>query len=218
MNLSVSRDLRRAAAFAWIAPAFDQLGDVRGKRILDLGCGHGMASVVLARRGAVVTACDLSLGYVREARARAGAARAGRRMRAMVLVASLFAARAASAQETTAKQSSRFALVNAIPFVAAAWLAGSDDLVIPLLLGLIAIPASAVYRCERGWPRQAAAIIAVFLVTAGVIGALPLEPLLPRPLDAAWALLSALSFLIFALGVFLSQFVMNYLMTVVPKR
>jgi SAM-dependent methyltransferase len=58
---------------SWIAPAFDALGDVRGRRVLDLGCGHGMASVVLARRGAIVTACDLSLGYVREARARANA-------------------------------------------------------------------------------------------------------------------------------------------------
>jgi SAM-dependent methyltransferase len=33
-----------------------------------------MAAVVLARRGAVVTACDLSLGYVREVRTRAAAA------------------------------------------------------------------------------------------------------------------------------------------------
>src|SRR5216684_3523008 len=58
---------------SWIAPAFALLGDVRGLRVLDLGCGHGMASVVLARRGANVIACDLSLGYLREARARADA-------------------------------------------------------------------------------------------------------------------------------------------------
>ena len=58
---------------SWIAPAFNALGNVRGLRVLDLGCGHGMASVVLARRGADVTACDLSLGYVREARVRADA-------------------------------------------------------------------------------------------------------------------------------------------------
>jgi SAM-dependent methyltransferase len=57
----------------WVRPAFDRLGDVRGLRVLDLGCGHGMAAVVLARRGADVTACDLSLGYLREARARARA-------------------------------------------------------------------------------------------------------------------------------------------------
>jgi SAM-dependent methyltransferase len=55
---------------SWIRPALAELGDVRGKRVLDLGCGHGMASVVLARRGARVVACDLSLGYLREARAR----------------------------------------------------------------------------------------------------------------------------------------------------
>ncbi len=58
---------------SWIAPALAALDDVRGKRVLDLGCGHGMASVVLARHGAIVTACDLSPGYVREARARADA-------------------------------------------------------------------------------------------------------------------------------------------------
>ena len=58
---------------SWIAPAVGAVGNVRGKRVLDLGCGHGMASVVLARRGAIVTACDLSPGYVREARARADA-------------------------------------------------------------------------------------------------------------------------------------------------
>jgi len=41
--------------------------------VLDFGCGHGMAAVVLARRGARVTAFDLSNGYLDEARARARA-------------------------------------------------------------------------------------------------------------------------------------------------
>ena len=57
----------------WIEPAFRQLGDVRGLRVLDFGCGHGMAAVVLARRGARVTAFDLSFGYLDEARRRARA-------------------------------------------------------------------------------------------------------------------------------------------------
>jgi len=57
----------------WVRPAFAQLGDVRGLRVLDFGCGHGMAAVVLARRGARVTAFDVSGGYVDEARRRAEA-------------------------------------------------------------------------------------------------------------------------------------------------
>jgi len=55
----------------WIRPAFAQLGDLHGLRVLDFGCGHGMAAVVLARAGAHVTAFDLSHGYVAEARQRA---------------------------------------------------------------------------------------------------------------------------------------------------
>jgi SAM-dependent methyltransferase len=54
----------------WIRPAFARLGDIRGKNVLDYGCGHGMAAVVLARVGATVTAFDLSPGYVNEARER----------------------------------------------------------------------------------------------------------------------------------------------------
>src|SRR5262245_13700976 len=57
----------------WIEPAFRQLGELRGRRVLDFGCGHGMAAVVLARRGARVTAFDLSFGYLDEARRRARA-------------------------------------------------------------------------------------------------------------------------------------------------
>src|SRR6266704_2405190 len=57
----------------WIRPGFAQLGDLHGCQVLDYGCGHGMASVVLARRGARVTAFDLSSGYLAEVQARARA-------------------------------------------------------------------------------------------------------------------------------------------------
>jgi protein-L-isoaspartate O-methyltransferase len=57
----------------WIRPALAHLGDVAGLPVLDYGCGHGMAAVVLARRGANVTALDLSPGYLAEARRRAEA-------------------------------------------------------------------------------------------------------------------------------------------------
>ena len=57
----------------WVRPAFELLGDIRSKRALDYGCGHGMAAVVMARAEATVTAFDLSPGYVNEARERASA-------------------------------------------------------------------------------------------------------------------------------------------------
>ncbi len=57
----------------WIRPALAHLGDVAGLPVLDYGCGHGMAAVVLARRGAHVTAFDLSRDYLAEARRRAAA-------------------------------------------------------------------------------------------------------------------------------------------------
>ena len=57
----------------WVRPAMDQLGYLQGLRVLDFGCGHGMAAVVLARQGGQVTAFDLSWGYLSEARKRARA-------------------------------------------------------------------------------------------------------------------------------------------------
>ncbi|MCI0705640.1 MAG: class I SAM-dependent methyltransferase [Planctomycetia bacterium] len=57
----------------WMRPAFELLGELRGKRALDYGCGHAMAAVTMARAGANVTAFDLSPGYVNEARQRASA-------------------------------------------------------------------------------------------------------------------------------------------------
>ena len=47
-----------------------RLGDLRAARVLDLGCGDGWFSVILAKRGARVTACDLSVEAARTGRAR----------------------------------------------------------------------------------------------------------------------------------------------------
>jgi SAM-dependent methyltransferase len=75
-DLAADADLRFAdqewlGHETWIRPAFAHLGDLTGQPALDFGCGHGMAAVVLARRGASVTAFDLSPGYLAEARRRA---------------------------------------------------------------------------------------------------------------------------------------------------
>ena len=62
---------------SWIRPAMARLGPLDGRRVLDYGCGHGMAAVVMARAGARVTAFDLSSGYADEARHRARATASG---------------------------------------------------------------------------------------------------------------------------------------------
>ena len=54
---------RRLAPFLWT-----QLGDIRGRRVLDLGCGHGWLAAKLAAEGANVTGIDGSAALVRTAR------------------------------------------------------------------------------------------------------------------------------------------------------
>src|SRR4051812_49296456 len=49
------------------------LGDLRGLRVLDVGCGTGRHAVRLARAGAVVTAVDFSEAMLAQARAKLGA-------------------------------------------------------------------------------------------------------------------------------------------------
>lgn len=56
----------REAAFLWKA-----LGLHRGSRVLDIPCGSGRHSVLLAKRGALVLGLDASPAYLRAARARA---------------------------------------------------------------------------------------------------------------------------------------------------
>ncbi|MDQ7779102.1 MAG: methyltransferase domain-containing protein [Planctomycetota bacterium] len=47
---------------------FRMLGSVRGKKMLDLGCGEGYNSRILARRGARVTGVDFSRALIESAR------------------------------------------------------------------------------------------------------------------------------------------------------
>ncbi len=47
------------------------LGDVRGRRVLDLGCGDGTNATLLALRGAKVTGIDISPGQIEISRRRA---------------------------------------------------------------------------------------------------------------------------------------------------
>lgn len=53
------------------ARLFDHLGDIRGRRILDLGTGNGFLAAALAHRGAEVVAIDVSRASLDLARQRA---------------------------------------------------------------------------------------------------------------------------------------------------
>lgn len=49
----------------------DLAGEVRGRRVLDVGCGDGELAVELARRGAIVTGIDASAAMIEAAQERA---------------------------------------------------------------------------------------------------------------------------------------------------
>jgi len=74
--------LRRLRERQWA-----MLGDVTGKRVLDVGCGVGRETVALAARGARVVAVDLSPTLVAKARERAAAAGVAARVEFRVVAA-----------------------------------------------------------------------------------------------------------------------------------
>jgi toxoflavin synthase len=53
----------------------EELGDLNKKRILEIGCGDGLFSRLLAERGAAVVGYDRALGKIAEAQARVAAPR-----------------------------------------------------------------------------------------------------------------------------------------------
>jgi len=85
------------------------LGDVRGRRILEVGCGSAPCARYLARRGATVVAFDLSTGMLRHARA--AAARTG-------IAVPLVQADACELPFAGASFDLAFSAFGAIPFVA----------------------------------------------------------------------------------------------------
>jgi len=49
----------------YILSEIEKLGGLKGKKVLEIGCGCGEASVYFAKQGAIVTATDISDGMVR---------------------------------------------------------------------------------------------------------------------------------------------------------
>lgn len=63
-TVRAGRDRMRATMLSWLQD------DLRGRRVLDAGCGTGAMAVELARRGAEVVAVDVAAGLVEMARER----------------------------------------------------------------------------------------------------------------------------------------------------
>jgi len=73
--VDIHRPIRADTAFPYVSPAGSRaivafLGDLEGRRVLDCGCGHGFATVLFARKGARVTAFDISPEFVELTRRR----------------------------------------------------------------------------------------------------------------------------------------------------
>jgi 2-polyprenyl-3-methyl-5-hydroxy-6-metoxy-1,4-benzoquinol methylase len=64
--------------------ALDMLGDVAGRRVLDVGCGAGPLAIALAERGAAVTGIDVAPPMIAKAEQLAASLPAARRPRFVV--------------------------------------------------------------------------------------------------------------------------------------
>ncbi|HEY2411554.1 MAG TPA: tetratricopeptide repeat protein [Pirellulaceae bacterium] len=89
-------------------------------------------------------------------------------------------------------------------------------LIAAIYTGLLTLPASAIYVCDSGWPRQAMAVITLALLAGSlfVLTVIQFEKSLPPA-----AMNIAAPFIAFLpLGMIASQFAANYLTQVTPTR
>jgi len=73
--LNLSQIIDRDTDFPYVTPAGSRyldkfFGSLEGKRVLDVGCGAGLSTVLLAKKGGRVTAFDVSERYLEMARER----------------------------------------------------------------------------------------------------------------------------------------------------
>jgi len=95
---------------------------------------------------------------------------------------------------------------------------GNTNYLIPaLVFGLLAIPTAAVFSCPKGWPRWTMLGITVVLAAAG-LSAVALISFIHPPKNSPAAELAAGSFGLFFLGIFISQWVANWLTQQKPAR
>jgi Flp pilus assembly protein TadD len=85
-------------------------------------------------------------------------------------------------------------------------------------LALLALPASAVYSCERGWPRNVAATVTAALALLGYGQFVGLLAIGSAPVPAFLLEISRLTVRVYIFGIVASQFIMMALARVRPQR
>jgi Tfp pilus assembly protein PilF len=101
------------------------------------------------------------------------------------------------------------------------WLASGrngDYLIPPLVFGLLAIPTSAIFICDKGWPRTTMLLITLGLAATGLIAVVVIGFLQPTKSESSLAIIGSAAFGIFILGSFISQWIANWLATQRPRR
>ncbi len=110
-------------------------------------------------------------------------------------------------------------LLVTVGFLIGYFVTGNDSLLLcTIFFGVLALPASAIYACQPGWPRQAMATITLGLLSAVlfvvvVVGVLPVQALSIPLLSAATTVGQALPLALVA-----SQFAAMYLTQVTPQK
>jgi Flp pilus assembly protein TadD len=91
--------------------------------------------------------------------------------------------------------------------------------VLAIILGLLSMPVSAIWRCDKGWPRTTMVVVTLLLLFCGLLASFPID-LLPREnlLSLLIALVSHASVDAFIYGSIGSQFLAGYLMSVRVRK
>lgn len=92
-----------------------------------------------------------------------------------------------------------------------------EYLIPALVFGLLAIPVAAVFGCMKGWPRWTMIAVTLVLAALGSTASV-IACFIHPPKDSPMAGLAQSTFVIFLLGVFLSQWVANWLAQQRPER
>jgi tetratricopeptide (TPR) repeat protein len=109
-------------------------------------------------------------------------------------------------------------IVAALAFVIAAFATGIEECwLAAIVCGLLSAPVTSIYRCDPGWPRRTMAIYTAALLVVGLLGSIP-AALVPVALQPILDPVVAFGFILFLIGIFVSQFLANYLVSVTPKR